>query len=241
MSWRLFRRYADAGAALSIGIETDLLESAPDLDHPVACQVSIAAVSAAPEQLAQTEDAMLAIIARLGGRVAATQRRSDEFVMLSYLPGPGGTDDFASVPLPAGATVSTEQSSDPGWAQFDRYRPDGMEEQSLQDLQIFGELFAAGDRGGIRPIDHVIVGVDVDRMQSFLDAVGSVVGPITSSIDSVSGSVTVTQQGDPADITGDSWTVRLIAERHGGSYDGWGCAVQGAAPQSRRKRRWRRR
>ena len=46
---------------------------------------------------------------------------------------------------------------------------------------------------------------------------------------------------DPADITPDSWTLRLIAERHGAVYDGWRCAVIRASGGGRPRRSWRRR
>ncbi len=46
---------------------------------------------------------------------------------------------------------------------------------------------------------------------------------------------------DPTDITPDSWTLRLIAERHGAIYDGWGCEVRAPLRSTKPKRRWRRR
>ena len=141
------------------------------------------------------------------------------------------------MPLPAKASVSVAPSRDPDWTIFERARPVDMEVQSMRDLRMMAELHAAGDSGGVRPIEHAVSGLVADRSSAFSSAARSIgldPGPVED------GRIMLRHDADPSDITPESWTLRLIAERHGADYDGWRCDVVGA-PAPARERRWRRR
>ena len=138
--------------------------------------------------------------------------------------------------------MSVAPSRDPGWTIFDRVRPVDMEEQSMHDLRRMAALHAAGDVGGVRPIEHDVSGLVPERSAAFLAAAATVgFEPVSSDTGlSDAGRMVLRHDVDPADITPDSWTLRLIAERHGAVYDGWRCAVvhpRGADRPRRRRRR----
>lgn len=108
----------------------------------------------------------------------------------------------------------------------------------MRDLQMMAELHAAGDSGGVRPIEHTVSGLDADRSSAFISVAQSIgldPGPVED------GRITLRHDADPSDITSESWTLKLVAERFGAAYDGWRCDVVGAPTPARAKRRWRRR
>ena len=73
---------------------------------------------------------------------------------------------------------------------------------------------------------------------AFVGSAGTVGFHVVSSEDD---RVVLRHEADPADITPDTWTLRLIAERHGASYDGWTCEVIRPERPTGSRRRWRRR
>jgi hypothetical protein len=237
MAWELFRRDGPDGFEM-MGVDGDLLAEAPDPALPLACEITIEAPSTLPEFIAATEAAVDTITDQIGGRVAGTSRTATTLWALIHLPSDEHAERFTQVPLPAKAAVSVAPSRDPEWTIFERVRPVDMEVQSMRDLRAMAELHAAGDTGGIRPIEHLVTGLDPDRSVAFARAVGSLgikPGPLDGD------RMILRHEADPSDITPDSWTLRVIAERHGAVYDGWRCDVVGASAPSRSRRRWRRR
>ncbi len=240
MTWDLFRRELVDGFEL-VGVESDLLSEAPIEALPLACEITITAPSVQPKELGNTEGSLETITAQIGGRIAATVRTTSELWVLTYLPTDDEAERFTQVPLPRGASVSVAPTRDPDWTIFEQVRPVGIEEQSMLDLRVMSQLHEAGDVGGVRQIDHVVVGLDASSVEEFVASVRSVLGSVEAQQQNTESWV-LSASGDPADITSDSWTLRLIAERFGAEYDGWGCAVVGrsnSAPQP--KRRWFRR
>jgi hypothetical protein len=237
MAWELFRRDGPDGFEM-IGVDGDLLAEAPDPALPLACEITIEAPSTLPEFIAATEAAVDTITDQIGGRVAGTSRTATRLWVLVHLPGDEHAARFTQVPLPAKASVSVAPSRDPEWTIFERVRPVDIEVQSMRDLRVMAELHAVGDTGGVRPIEHVVIGLDPDRSAAFVRAAGSIgLEPGTVEGDRM----ILRHAADPSDITPDSWTLRLIAERHGAVYDGWRCSVVGAPQATRSRRRWRRR
>ena len=160
-----------------------------------------------------------------------------------YLPSDDGAEAFARIALPAQASVSVAPAIDPNWTLFADAAPTGMEEQSMFDYRLRNALHAAGDVGGIRRVEHGVTGLDPARIEDFgvaVESVGVTVGGASGE------RIELVQEVDPKDITEFSWTVRLIAERFGGTYDGWSCAPLTASepstpgPRRRRRRRFRR-
>jgi hypothetical protein len=237
MGWELFRRDAADGFKI-VGVDGDLLVDAPIAGLPTAIEVKIEAPSTAPSALKQTESAIEQITSQLVGRIAGTIRGETQLWTLIHLPTDEHARRFSEISLPSGASISVAPTVDPEWTVFERVRPVGMEEQSLLDLRVMSQLHAAGDRGGVRRVEHTIVGLDQNVVEAFLAAVSSVLGSIDTQHDGVAANWTISHDADPAEITPDSWTIRQIAERHGAEYDGWGCAVVGGHDSSRAQRRW---
>jgi hypothetical protein len=251
MAWELFRRDGVDGFEM-MGVDGDLLVEAPLPELPIAVEVTIEAPSTLPEFVASAELAIERITDELGGRIAGTSRTATTLWTLVALASDEHAARFAQVPLPAKASVSVAPSRDPGWTIFERVRPVDMEEQSLHDLRRMAALHADGDVGGVRVIEHDVSGLAPERSAAFVAAVASVgfepAPPDDGSSDAGSldagssdgGRMVLRHAVDPADITPDSWTLRLIAERHGAVYDGWRCSVVRARGADRPRRRWRR-
>lgn len=234
MAWELFRRHGPEGFQM-MGVDGDLLTEAPDVALPLACEITIDAPSTLPEFVAATEAAVNTITEEIGGRVAGTSRTDTSLWILSFLPSDEYAGRFTKVPLPARASVSVAPSNDPEWTLFERVRPVDMEEQSMRDLGVMAKLHAAGDTGGVRTIGHVVSGLAADRAAAFVSAAGSIgfqSGPAEA------GRMILRHDADPSDITAESWTLRLISERHGAVYEGWESDV--ARPSERRRSWWRR-
>lgn len=235
----MFRRDGPGGFEM-MGVDGDLLTAAPDPALPLACEITIEAPSTLPEFIAATEAGIEAITDQLGGRIAGTSRTVTTLWVLVHLPSDEHADRFTQVRLPVKASVSVAPSRDPEWTIFERVRPVDMEVQSMHDLRVMAQLHAAGDVGGVRRIEHVVTGLPADRRSAFLAAAHSVGLEAEAAATTGGGGdrIVLHQEGDPADITPDSWTLRLIAERFGAAYDGWGCDV--VRPSERRRRWWRR-
>ena len=239
MAWEMFDR--DGGGGFQIcGIDGDALDQAPIAGLPVGCEITVHADSAAPAVLEATEDELKSVTASLDGRIVATSRTRTSLVTLAYLPSDDDADRYSKVSLPRNASVSVAPAIDPAWTLFDRARPVGIEEQSMLDFRVRTELFAADDRGGPRPIEHIVVGLTEKTVDEFMMSVCAAMVDVRG--DGEGGEVSswrVTHVADPKDVTESSWMIRQIAERHGAAYDGWGCPVVSASPPKKKpKRRW---
>ena len=220
-----------------VGVDGDLLEAAPLAALPIAVEITIEAPATLPEFIGSAEATIEEYTAQIGGRLAGTVRTATRLWVLVHLPDDERAERFTQVPLPAKASVTVAPAKDPDWTIFERVRPVEMEEQSMRDLAVMADLHAAGDVGGVRTIEHVVTGVDPGQAASLGRAAGTVGFTVaTSDRDRM----VLRHEADPIDITPDSWTLRLIAERHGAEYEGWGCPVV-APPSPAPRRRWRRR
>ncbi len=241
MGWELFRRDHD-GRFEMVGVDGDLLDDAPVTTLPVAAEIWIEAPSALPEALGRTEAAIDDVSSRVGGRIAGTVRAATQLLTLVYVASDELARPFTELPLPSGASLSIQPSIDPDWRRFDDVRPNGMEVRSMHDLRVMSQLHAHGDRGGVRRIDHIVTGLTDDRVEQFTSAVASLGFAVGERHDD---SLHVHNEADPSDITADTWTLSQIAERHGATYDGWGCGIVGGNPtaagdRSSKRRWWRR-
>ena len=221
-----------------VGVDGDLLSDAPLVDLPIAVEITIEAPSTLPEFVGSAEATIEKFTAQLGGRLAGTARTATRLWVLVHLPTDDHAARFTEVPLPAKASITVAPAKDPGWTIFERVRPVDMEDQSMRDLAVMAELHAAGDTGGVRRIEHVVTGVEGGRADSLVRAAGTVGFSVATNDGD---RMVLVHDADPTDITPDSWTLRLIAERHGAIYDGWGCEVRAPLRSTKPKRRWRRR
>lgn len=234
MAWELFRR--DGAADLEmIGVDGDLLVDAPIATLPLACEITIDAPSTLPEFIGAAEVALEAITDQLGGRVAGTSRTATRLWTLVHLPSDEHASRFTQIPLPAKASVTVAPANDPAWTIFDRVRPVGIEQQSMFDLGVMAALHRLGDIGGMRRIEHHVIDLDDERSEACAAAIGSVGFEVVPHRD---GGLGVVHDADPSDLTTDSWTIRLIAERHRGTYAGWTCEPVVHAPAASTKKRW---
>ncbi len=231
MAWDLFDRDGDGGFQIC-GIDSAARIDAPVAALPIGCEITVESTSASPDALAATERDLEAVTASLNGRIVATRRTRTTLTTLSYLPSDDGADRYAAIALPGGASVSVAPAIDPDWTLFASARPSGMEEQSMLDHRVRNGLHAAGDAGGVRTIEHIVSGLVIDRVEAFTTAVESVGVSVTHV---ASDRIALAHEADPTDVTESSWTIRLIAERFGGVYDGWGCTVlrdEASAPKT---------
>jgi len=234
MAWELFRRDG-AGAIEMIGVDGDLLDVAPIDTLPLAVEITIDAPSTLPEFIGPAEVALEAITDELGGCLAGTSRTATQLWTLVHLPNDEHASRFMQIPLPARASVSVAPANDPDWTIFDRVRPIGIEQQSMSDLGVMAALHRAGDTGGSRRIEHRITDLDDERSRACATAIGSVGFEVAPHRD---GGLAVVHDADPSDLTSDSWTVRLVAERHGGIYAGWTCERIAPDRVTSKKKRW---
>lgn len=243
MAWELFRRDGEGGLEM-IGIAGDLLDAGPVGALPMACEITVDAPATLPEFLAPTESDLDRLTGELGGRIVATSRTSTRLVTLTYLPSDEHAERFTRIALPARAAVSVAPANDPDWTLFDRYRPRDMETQSMADLARMADLHASGDVGGERDVEHTVTEIPAGRAAAFAEAVGRIGFIADARGDgAVDEPIVLRHRADPSDLTADSWTLRLVAERHGGVYRGWSCDIVRAEPKQAgqpkyRQRKW---
>lgn len=225
MRWELFPRHGDRGFEM-VGVDGDLLDHAPVAGLATAVEVAVAAPSTRPDATAPTDAAIETTAARLGGRVVASIRSEAELWVLVHLPSPDGATDLAATPAPPGGQVAVTTTHDPDWTRFDRARPTGMEVQAMLDHRRLAALHRRGDRGGVRTVEHAVSGVgpgEIDALQRSLVALG--LSPQVAADEDGTSTFTVAQEIEPREVTPDAWTIRVIAEGSGASYDGWTCPV----------------
>ena len=140
--------------------------------------------------------------------------------------------EFGTLPLPDKAKITVVPTRDPDWTIFERVRPIGMEQQSMEDLRIVRNLHDHGDIGGSRQILHVIHDLAESQIQPFVASMISL--GYRAEVEAPELGVLVVHESEPSEVTSDSWTIRQVAERHGGRYDGWRCEVIRTPP----KKRW---
>lgn len=234
MAWEAFSRDAPGGFH-QVAIDHSLLDDAPIESLPVACAITIGASQTITKAMTQTEAEIESVAGQLGGRVAGHVRSPTELWILLYLPSDRDADRLAEVRLPRDASLSVAPAIDPQWSLFDRLRPVGIEEQSMLDHRMLASLARAGDNGARRLVEHVVAGMARDRVDDFLRAMKAIGVTATPQPD---GNIQIMHEAEPVAVTDDAWTIRQIAERHGGVYDGWNTELRTGRGDPKRKRRW---
>lgn len=233
VTWQHFRRDGLDGTEL-VGIDGDLLGDEPLRGCGSVCSAVVAVGSSHPDDTREIEATVEDAIAGTSARVVATRRASSEFELVVVTDTDGDATTLASrIGKVAGAVVVVHPND--GESQTDRFRPVGIERQSLDDLRAVDELFRAGDTGAERNIEHVVESVDATRtgeLARSLRAVGY-------EVDARPGDdgILVRHHARPADVTPDAWTIGQIAQRLGARYAGWSCPVVRAPSRGRFFRR----
>ncbi|MGE5828624.1 MAG: DUF695 domain-containing protein [Micromonosporaceae bacterium] len=130
-----------------------------------------------------------------------------------------------------GAEVSTEY--DPHWAYVrDHLAPDERQAQLLADLLVVTALRQHGDvLDRIREVEHVALFAGPDPANDAATALRAEGFSVAVERDDEGEFVLLATRRDavvPPAVHEVSWTVKESIERHGGSYDGWSCAVSTA-------------
>ncbi len=250
MSWELFDRDGAGGFEIC-GVDGAALDEAPVASLPVACEVAITAESAAPGSLDAAEHDIASVTRELTGRIVATARTRTSLTTLVYLTSDEGAEGYTRITLPRRASVSVAPAIDPDWTLFAAARPSGIEEQSMRDFRVRARLHESGDVGGVRPIDHVVIGVSETVADELVTSIRAVFPTAQATVDDGDDATwQVSHESDPNDVTESSWTIRMIAERLGATYAGWSCEIvlgvdalgqDEAARPERSGRRWFRR
>lgn len=237
MAWEAFTRSVGGGSVI-VSVDASLLDEAPIEALPVAVEVTIAVESSASGSTAEAEAGIEAIVQQqLAGRMVGRIQDRVEVWSLAYVPSDDRVDRLMSVPYPKHASVTVAPANDPAWTLFDRVRPVEMEQQSLLDHRVFRAMIDERDTGESRAIEHVVTDLDPARVDEFVGSVSALGHVVTPQPD---GAIQVLHEGQPFLVTDDAWTIRLIAERLGGTYVGWNVEL-GRGGTANPKRRWFRR
>jgi Regulator of ribonuclease activity B/Family of unknown function (DUF695) len=130
----------------------------------------------------------------------------------------------------AGRNMDVSAEYDPHWAYVrDRLAPDERQHQLLTDLAVVGVLAEHGDAVRIpRQIAHIAYFAEPDSAESAAADLRADGFAATVQRDDEGEFALTALRCDPVSPPGLhelTWAVKETVERHGGSYDGWNCAV----------------
>jgi hypothetical protein len=126
------------------------------------------------------------------------------------------------------ATVGTEY--DPHWAYVrDTLAPDDRQHRMLADLALVGVLAEQGDALATpREVEHVAYFPAQDPAEAAAAALrGNGFAAVVERDDEGEFALTAMRRDrvDPPALHELTWSVKETVERHGGTYDGWSCAI----------------
>jgi hypothetical protein len=227
-SWQTFPgTIADAPALWSVDLGA--VDAAPVAALPVRVDVRVpypAGADGLPTgPLAEAEDAVRAAVDGLGGVYVGRVASQGQARFTAHLPTEPAQPSVAGL---ADAQVVTEY--DPHWAYVrDRLAPDERQHRLLADRAVVIALSEQGDALGTpRDVAHVAYFSEADPAEQ---------AAADLRADGFTASVEPDPEGDfaltalrqdpvaPPRVHELSWRVQETVERHGGTYDGWTCAV----------------
>ncbi len=224
-------------------------------DEPHICVVDLGAVAAAPvmelpirldvearyrpgpdgmpdaatqADLERLDSALDAAVQSLGGHVIGRVTGGGASRSTAHLP----AEPSAPLPLATGPllTVSTATQYDPQWAFVrDELAPDERQAHIVNDLALIAVLDAQGDTlAAPRPLTHVAYFDGTDPAEGAADELRTIGFDVTVERDDeglFALTAVRTDAVSPPAVHEVTWSVKTAADRHGGSYDGWSCAV----------------
>ena len=227
-SWQSFPgTVGDAPALWSVDLGA--VDAAPVPTLPVRIDVRVP-YPAGPDglptgHLAEAEDAVRTAVDGLGGVYVGRVASRGQAQFTAHLPSEPAEPGVAGL---SQAQVVTEY--DPHWAYVrDRLAPDERQHRLLADRAVLGVLSEQGDPLGTpRDVTHIAFFSEpgpAERAAADLRADG-----FTASVEpdpEGDFALTALRQDPvaPPRVHDLSWRVQETVERHGGTYDGWTCAV----------------
>jgi len=228
-SWQTYPGLA-AGAPALWSVDLGAVDAAPVSSLPVRVDI-IAAYPAGSDglptaHLAEMEDAVRTAVEARGGAYLGRVASQGRCRYTAHLP----TQPSAELSFPGLPGVEVLVEYDPHWAYVrDTLAPDVRQHRLLADQDALALLAAEGDQfDAARAVAHMAV---------FADEAAAQQAAATLTADGFTVAVELDGEGDfaltavrddpvaPPRIHDLSWGVQEIVERHGGTYDGWTCAV----------------
>jgi regulator of ribonuclease activity B/uncharacterized protein DUF695 len=228
-SWQSFPgAVADAPALWSVDLGA--VDAAPISALPARVDVTIG-YPAGPDglptgHLADAEVAVRTAVDALGGAYVGRVASQGQVRFTAHLPSEPAAGAITGLPE---AAVHTEY--DPQWAYvLDKLAPDVRQHRLLTDRAMVEALAEAGDTlGHPRPVSHVAYFSESRAAEA---AAGELAGAgfatgVEPDIDEGGFALTAVRADPiaPPGVHDLSWDVQQRVERHGGTYDGWTCAV----------------
>jgi hypothetical protein len=227
-SWQSYPGTVGDAAALW-SVDLGAVEAAPVDAWPERVDVYVPYAAGADGlptgHLAEAEEVVRTAVEVLGGVYVGRMASRGEVRFTGHLP--EAPSDPPAIPLPE-ARVRTEY--DPHWAYVrDTLAPDERQFRLLADRALLGELSGRGDPLGTpREVTHVAYFAESDPAEQAAaelrrDGFSAAIEP-----DDEGEFALTAQRRDPVappavhDLT---WRVQETVERHGGTYDGWTCAI----------------
>jgi hypothetical protein len=211
-------------------VDLGAVDAAPVSSLPVRLDV-IAPYPAGPDGLptgpvAEEEDAVRTAIEALGGTYIGRVASQGRCRFTAHLP----VQPSAEVNIPGlpGAEILVEY--DPHWAYVrDTLAPDTRQHRLLADRDVLGLLAAEGDElNATRDVAHVAFFAEESSAEQAAAALRADGFSATVEPDGEGDFALTAVRSDPVappNVHELTWAVQETVERHGGTYDGWTCAV----------------
>jgi len=228
-SWQTYPGFVGDAAALWT-VDLGAIDAAPVASLPVRLDVSVpypADVDGLPTgHLVEAEVAIRSVVDELGGVYLGRVASGGRCRFTAHLP----AQPSAAVHVPGLADAVATVEDDPHWAYVrDTLAPDARQHRLLADRVVLDALASAGDRFDVpREVEHLAFFADEGtaeaaagdlRAEGFTTAVGP------DGTGELALTATRTDPVAPPRLHNLTWWVQEAIERHGGTYDGWSCAV----------------
>lgn len=230
-TWHTYPGAVD-GAPAQWSVDLGAIEAAPLPQFPVRLDIETTypagpdGLPLGPAPLTDLEDAVRGAVAALGGVYVGRVASGGTCRFTGHLP----SEPSASVAVAGIDPGGVRVEYDPHWAYVrDSLAPDVRQHRLLQDKAMLDELSDWGDPLATpRAVAHVAF---FDRQEPAEEAAADL------RADGFAASVERDDEGEfaltalrsdpvaPPTVHELTWSVQETVERHGGTYDGWNCAV----------------
>jgi hypothetical protein len=231
---------AVGGAPASWFVDVGAVEAAPVAGLPVRLDVEVGyapgpqGLPAAEDlpYLGELDDAVRAAAERLGGAYIGRLATGGICRFTAALP--AQPQHLPTLPNRGGQSPTVRAEYDPHWAYVrDHLAPDERQAQLMGDLLVVQVLREQGDTlQAAREVDHVAYFPDVEPAEAAATDLRADGFEAAVERDDEGEYVLTASRTDPVappalhELT---WAVKESVERHGGTYDGWSCAVTTAS------------